>query len=213
MSQYPHDEFDDVPPYQSGEAGKHRAPGASGGGAGRSGGLKWIVLMAVVVLVVGLFSWLFFGDDEDTDTTADGEDAVTEEQDEPAEGDEGAEGEDGAEGDGAEGDGEGGEGENGGEGTADIDMETPIQIYNYNGPEGTAANAQSQIEELGFNVTALNNWDSTWGEPSTPVVYYPEGEEDFAQQLASEMGADNVQQSDSFSTVAVVVGAEYGPGQ
>lgn len=209
MSQYPHDEFDDVPPYQSGEAGKHRAPGASGGGAGRSGGLKWIVLMAGVVLVVGLFSWLFFGDDEDADTTADGEDAVTEEQDEPAEGDEDAEGEEGAEGDGGA---EGGEGENG-EGTADIDMETPVQIYNYNGPEGTAANAQSQIEELGFNVTALNNWDTTWGEQSTPVIYYPEGEEDFAQQLASEMGIETVQQSDSFSAVAVVVGEEYGPGQ
>ena len=214
MSQHPHDEFDDVPPYQSGEAGKHRAPGASGAGTGRSGGMKWIALLAAVVLVVGLFSWLVFGDD-DADTTADGGDgAVTEEQEEPAEGEgeEGAaeDGEDAGEEDGANGEGEG---QNGEEGAAEVDMETPVQVYNYNGPEGTAANAQSQIEEQGYNVTALNNWDPSWGDQATPAIYYPSGQEEFAQQLASDMGVDAVQQSDSFSTVAVVVGAEYGPGQ
>ena len=119
-------------------------------------------------------------------------------------------GEDAGEEDGANGEGEG---QNGEEGAAEVDMETPVQVYNYNGPEGTAANAQSQIEEQGYNVTALNNWDPSWGDQATPAIYYPSGQEEFAQQLASDMGVDAVQQSDSFSTVAVVVGAEYGPGQ
>ena len=217
MSQHPHDEFDDIPPYQSGEAGKHRAQGPTGAGAGRSGGLKWIALLAAVVLVVGLFSWLVFGDDDAETTAGEGEDGVTEEQ-EPAEGQDGdaEEGGEAEEGEGDAGDGDG-EAQNGEQDAADedgeVDMSTPVQIYNHNGPEGTAANAQSQIEQQGYNVTALNNWDASWGEQTTPVIYYPAGQEEFAQQLASDMGVDTVQESGSFSTVAVVVGAEYGPGQ
>lgn len=215
MSQHPHDEFDDIPPYQSGEAGKHRASGPTGAGAGRSGGLKWIALLAAVVLVVGLFSWLVFGDDDAETTAGEGEDGVTEEQ-EPAEGQDGdaEEGEDDAEDDAGDGDGEAQNGEqDAAEETGEVDMSTPVQIYNYNGPEGTAANAQSQIEQQGYNVTALNNWDTSWGEQSTPAIYYPAGQQEFAQQLASDMGVDTVQESGSFSTVAVVVGAEYSPGQ
>ncbi len=164
MSQHPHDEFDDIPPYQSGEAGKHRAPGPTGAGAGRSGGLKWIALLAAVVLVVGLFSWLVFGDDDAETTAGEGEDGVTEEQ-EPAEGQDGdaEEGGEAEEGEGDAGDGDG-EAQNGEQDAADedgeVDMSTPVQIYNHNGPEGTAANAQSQIEQQGYNVTALNNWDA-----------------------------------------------------
>lgn len=224
MSQHPHDEFDDVPPYQSGEAGKHRAPGASGGGAGRSGGLKWIGLLAAVVLVVGLFSWLVFGDDDDAETTA-GQEGVTEEQEDAPEG-EGEEGD--AEGEGEEGAPEGeGEGQDEGQGEGqdeaaqqeedqeetegEVDMETPIQIFNYNGPEGTAANAETQLEEQGYNVTALNNWD--WAAQTTPVIYHSAEDAEFAQQLASDMGIDTLQESDQFTTVAVVVGEEYAPGQ
>lgn len=211
MSQHPHDEFDDVPPYQSGEAGKHRAPGASGGAAGRSGGLKWIGLLAAVVLVVGLFSWLVFGDDDDAETTA-GEEGVTEEQEDAPEG-EGEEGDAEGQGEGQdEGQGEAAQQEEGQEETeGEVDMETPVQIFNHNGPGGTAANAETQLEEQGYNVTALNNWE--WGAQTTPVIYHSAEDAEFAQQLASDMGIDNLQESDQFTTVAVVVGEEYAPGQ
>lgn len=217
MSQHPHDEFDDVPPYQSGEAGKHRAPGASGGGAAGGGGLKWIGLLAAVVLVVGLFSWLVFGDDDDAETTA-GDQGAAEEQEDADQDD----------GDDAEGDGqdeaaqdEGGEGEGGQDEAAqgqdeedtDVDMETPVQVFNYQGPGGTAANAEAQLEEQGYNVTALNNWEGGWGDTPTPAIYHPADQEEFAQQLAADMGIDSVQSSGSFTTLAVVVGEEYAPDQ
>ena len=226
MSQHPHDEFDDVPPYQSGEAGKHRAPGASGGAAGRSGGLKWIGLLAVVVLVVGLFSWLVFGDDDDAETTAGDQDA-TEEQEDAAQDADGGEGDgqdEAAQDEAAQDEGgqdEGGQGEDGqdeaaqgqDEEEAEVDMETPVQVFNYAGPNGTAANAQTQLEEQGYNVTALNNWEGGWGDTPTPAIYYPADQEEFAQQLAADMGIDTVQSSGSFTTLAVVVGEVDAPGQ
>lgn len=220
MSQHPHDEFDDVPPYQSGEAGKHRAPGASGGGAGRSGGLKWIGLLAVVVLVVGLFSWLVFGDDEDPESAA-GDQDTAEEQEDAAQDEDAGEGD--GQGEGAQDEGgqdEGGqdeaaqdEGQGQDEEETEVDMETPVQVFNYAGPNGTAANAQTQLEEQGYNVTALNNWEGGWGDTPTPAIYYPADQEEFAQQLAADMGIDTVQSSGSFTTLAVVVGEEYAPGQ
>ncbi|GEM_PF-5343176 len=229
MSQHPHDEFDDVPPYQSGEAGKHRAPGASGGGAGRSGGLKWIGLLAAVVLVVGLFSLLVLGDDDDTETTAGDQGAAEEQEDadqddgDDAEGDaaqdedgqdEAAQGEEGQDeaAQGEEGQDDAAQGEEGqGEEETEVDMETPVQVFNHQGPEGTAASAESQLEEQGYNVTALNNWE--WDAQTTPVIYHSAEDAEFAQQLASDMGIDNLQESDQFTTVAVVVGEEYAPGQ
>ena len=219
MSQHPHDEFDDVPPYQSGEAGKHRAPGASGGGAGRSGGLKWIGLLAAVVLVVGLFSLLVLGDDDDTETTAGDQGAAEEQEDadqddgDDAEGD-AAQDEDGQDeaAQGEEGQDDAAQGEEGqGEEETEVDMETPVQVFNHQGPEGTAASAESQLEEQGYNVTALNNWE--WDAQTTPVIYHSAEDAEFAQQLASDMGIDNLQESDQFTTVAVVVGEEYAPGQ
>lgn len=220
MSQHPHDEFDDVPPYQSGEAGKHRAPGAAAGGAAAGGGgLKWIGLLAAVVLVVGLFSWLVFGDDDDTETTAGDQGAAEEQEDadqddgDDAEGD-AAQDEDGQDeaAQGEEGQDDAAQGEEGqGEEETEVDMETPVQVFNHQGPEGTAASAESQLEEQGYNVTALNNWE--WGAQTTPVIYHSAEDAEFAQQLASDMGIDNLQESDQFTTVAVVVGEEYAPGQ
>ncbi|GGE73854.1 LytR C-terminal domain-containing protein [Nesterenkonia cremea] len=220
MSQHPHDEFDDVPPYQSGEAGKHRAPGAAAGGAAAGGGgLKWIGLLAAVVLVVGLFSWLVFGDDDDTETTAGDQGAAEEQGDadqddgDDAEGD-AAQDEDGQDeaAQGEEGQDDAAQGEEGqGEEETEVDMETPVQVFNHQGPEGTAASAESQLEEQGYNVTALNNWE--WDAQTTPVIYHSAEDAEFAQQLASDMGIDNLQESDQFTTVAVVVGEEYAPGQ
>lgn len=212
MSQYPHDEFDDVPPYQSGEAGKHRAPASAGTGSGGRGGLKWIALLAVVALAVGAFSWLVLPNLRDSEPeAADGTEEAAEEQ---AEGDEDA---GDPEGEGDAGD-EGGEGEDSEEDEADEDEDTqeevaadpsaPVQVFNYQGPAGQEQTLQEELQGMGYNVTHVDAW--AWSEIETPVIYYPAGAEEHAQDLGQNLGIDNlVEDGANWNNVAVVVGPEY----
>ncbi len=55
MTEYPRDQFDDVPEYR-GRQGSHRAVAEPSGGPGPSG-LTWISLAAALALVVGAFSF------------------------------------------------------------------------------------------------------------------------------------------------------------
>lgn len=208
MSQYPNDEFDDVPPYQSGEAGKHRAPAAAGTGGSGRGGLKWVGLLAVVALVVGAFSWLVLPNLRDSEPEAadDTEDAAEEQADE--EGDAEGEGDGDAE--------EGGEDEGAAEHEDDGDVQenvaadpsAPVQVFNHQGPQGQEETLQEELETMGYNVTHVDEW--AWNEVGTPVIYYPAGAEAHAQDLGENLGIDNlVEDGANWSNVAVVVGPEY----
>lgn len=196
MSTFPHDEFDDVAPYQQGEAGKHRAPAAPAGAA-RGGGLKWIGLLAVLALVVGVVSYFVLPTFTD-DTPEAGDDAEVEE----------SEGEDEGNGDGE--DEENGEdGENGGiefSGTA-ADVDAPVQILNHEGPSGLEDEVSAQLEEMEYNVTFIDEW--TYGDVETPTIYHPSGAQDHAEDLAENLGVDNVVEDDNWSFVALVVGPEF----
>lgn len=228
MTQFPHDEFDDVPPYSADEVGKHRAQGAAAGATARAGGLKWIALLAIFALLVGLGSWLFSQfESDDAEPTAD--DQATTEEEPGAEADGAAEAEGDGQGEGSAEEGAGdaadGEGEAGADDESDatdeatdeatdddVDTDFPIVVYNFDGTEGAAGAARSQLEGAGFTVVDQQNWTQGWTtcEQSTPVVVHGPDREAEAAAIAESFGASTCS-SDGWSgagSIAVVVGAE-----
>ncbi|GAA1182960.1 LytR C-terminal domain-containing protein [Nesterenkonia xinjiangensis] len=198
MSKFPHDEFDDVPPYQQGEAGKHRAPTAAAGSSRGGGGLKWIGLFAVLALLVGVASYFVLPTlREDSPEAGTGD---QEQGEAPEDGEEN--GEDGAE------DGEEDTEQGGGQPTeAAADTESPVQILNYGGPAGLEDDIAEQLTELDYNVTYAAEW--TYDDVDTPVIYYPPNAEAHAQDLAENLGIEQVEESGAWSSVAVVVGPDF----
>ncbi|GAB3190792.1 LytR C-terminal domain-containing protein [Nesterenkonia suensis] len=197
MSKFPHDEFDDVPPYQQGEAGKHRAPAEPAGSSRSGGGLKWIGLLAVVALLVGVVSYFVLptlredspeatDEQEQAETAGEGEDAV---------------GEDGA------GEDEEDAGQTGGPSDPAADTESPVQILNHGGPDGLEEELAGQLRELDYNVTYVAEW--TYDDVETPVIYYPAGAQEHAQDLAENLGIERVEESAAWTNVAVVVGPDF----
>lgn len=198
MSQHPHDEFDDVPPYQTGEAGKHRAPGAAGTGGAGGSGLRWIGLLAGFVLLVGAFAYFIVPtfSDSDPETTAEEQDAAETESETEAE----AEGGDEA------------ETEQPAVPQPASDTETPVQVANYQGAEGSDAAMSAELEELDYNVV----WNGSWNfeeRAETPAVVYPAGsgeaEQALAEELAEGFGIETVEPHDQASFVTLIIGDEY----
>lgn len=205
MSQYPHDEFDDVPPYQSGEAGKHRAPAAAAIGGGGRGGLKWIALLTVVALAVGIFSWLVLPTLRDSEPEAGDQEENAEEQAEDGDGEDEEEG-DGEDEDTGDDDGDTEEGD----ATEDVaaDSSAPVQVFSYQGEAGQEQTLQEELETMGYNVTHVDEWG--WGDIETPVIYYPASAEEHAQDVAENLGIETlIEDGGNWSYVAVVVGPEY----
>ncbi|GAA1105992.1 LytR C-terminal domain-containing protein [Nesterenkonia jeotgali] len=200
MSQHPHDELDDVPPYQAGEAGKHRAPGASGTGGAGGSGLRWIGLLAGFVLLVGAFAYFIVPmlSDSDADTTAEEQDAAVTEED--------------AAEDGAAEEGETAEAEEPAGPQPASDTETPVQVANYQGVEGGETAMSAELEELDYNVV----WKGSWNfeeRAETPAVVYPAGsgeaEQALAEELAESFGAETVESHDQASYITLIIGDEY----
>lgn len=216
MTQFPHDEFDDAPPYKTDEVGKHRAPGAVASTGGAGGGLKWIGLLAALVLVIGAVAWIiseFNGDGETP--TADTDDEQTAEETETEQPDDDAEAEDGGDEDGnGEAGGDNGE-EDAQEDEDEVNMDYSVIVYNFDGTEGAAGGVRAQLDGAGFNVVSQDNWNQGWttcGE-TAPVVVHPPAEEELAQMIADEIGAATCPSegwSDS-EIIAVAVGAESLP--
>ncbi|WP_146340806.1 LytR C-terminal domain-containing protein [Nesterenkonia sp. NBAIMH1] len=219
MSQFPHDEFDDVAPYSSGEAGKHRAYGAypAGGGAaaasGASGPMKWIGLAAAVVLVAVVAVYLIlplFGSDEDPEAGQAGDQDEVEEQEPGDDAEEGA-ADDEAEGEAAEDEAAPEEEEDAEDAAQDeeegVDLDTPVRVANAGAPDWSASDVNYRLAEQGFNVTGRLDWEPSWGEVGTPVVFYPEeGQAEFAQEVAEAMGFENTSLNPAWETAVIVVG-------
>lgn len=207
MSQYSHDEFDDVPPYQSDEVGKHRAPGSAVASGASGGGLKWIGLLAAFALIVGLVayfggSWLR-GEDEPVAEEEQTQDEQTQDE-QPADEDEAEPAPEGEEGESPE--------EEQPEEGAEADLDFPIYVYNYDGTPGVAGSVRTRLEGAGFNVTGQDNWSAGWntcGE-TAPVVVHPPAQEAVAARIAEELGAATCA-SDGWTdagVIAVAVGVE-----
>ncbi|GAA3288501.1 LytR C-terminal domain-containing protein [Nesterenkonia halobia] len=201
---HPQDQFDEVPPYADGRIGKHRA--AAPGTEQRRGGaaLRWVTLLAVFALLVGAFSYFVLPRLPDDWVPFAGDDAA-EQQAEPA-----------GEASGAA-DGESGEGSSDGEGSDEgaaeetptaADTETPVQIIDAGLPEGGLDDVEARLAEMQYNVTSTASWEDSWGEVETPVIYYPSGQQEHAQDLAEAYGVETVEENTSWSVVALVVGEE-----
>lgn len=221
MTQYPHDEFDDVSPYKADEVGKHRAPGAAASSGGAGGGLKWIGLLAVLVLVIGAIAWVttqFLGDEEQPTADSEDDQAAEETEADDAEAEEAPEENGEQNGNGEEEADDEGTGDNGEEATQedeaedDVDMDYSVVVYNFDGTSGVAGSVREQLDDAGFNVVSQDNWNQGWttcGE-SAPVVVHPPAEEQLAEMIAEELGAATCASegwTDS-QTIAVAVGAE-----
>ena len=211
MTQHPHDEFDDVPPYKSDEVGKHRAPGSPAAGASAAkGGLKWIGLLAAFVLVIGAIAYVVsqFGSDDEEPTAEPGAEAPAEEGETDDAQDEGeSEGESEADAE-AEEDGE----EATEEESPDVDMDYRLIVYNFDGTPGAAGAAREDLDSAGFNVVDQDNWNPGWTtcEESAPVVVHPPAEEELASVIADELDAATCA-SDGWTDseiIAVAVGVE-----
>ncbi|MDO5493411.1 MAG: LytR C-terminal domain-containing protein [Nesterenkonia sp.] len=208
MTKHPHDEFDDVAPYPPGRAGAHRAP-TEAPGAKRTG-LPWIIMLAVIALAVGVVSYFVLPQvgDGDDDPAAGEDTAETEhEQDAAEDGDEAEDGDAATE----EEDGESPSpeespsptDEDDDDGDTASDGESPVQVLNYQTSAEAAQNAQSQLEEAGYNVTNVTEW--TYAATDAPVVFHPSGQGELAQEIASNLGIDGVVEDDRWSSIAVVV--------
>ncbi|GAB3184357.1 hypothetical protein GCM10027060_21200 [Nesterenkonia halophila] len=206
---HPQDQFDEVPPYADGRIGKHRA--AAPGAEQRRGGaaLRWVTLLAAFALLVGAFSYFVLPRLPEGWVPIAGDDAA-EQQAEPA-------GEASGAADGESSGGESGEGSSGGEGSEEgsaeetptaADTETPVQIIDAGLPEGGLDDVEAQLAEMQYNVTSTASWEDSWGEVETPVIYYPSGQQEHAQDLAEAYGVETVEENTSWSHVALVVGDE-----
>lgn len=208
MSQFPHDQFDDVQPYRQDEVGKHRAPGAavsSGAAGGSSGALKWVGLLLVAVLVAVAVGWFVTRDGDDDDAPV----ADDENGQEEIESDEG-EGEEGSEDEGGDGE-ENGESEEVANGLSD---EYPVRAVNAGAPDGSAGDLSSRMEELGLQVDQSIDWNPDWGNANTPQVIYPEdAQQELAEAIAEALEIDSVNLGESWSTIVVVIGSEYEPAE
>lgn len=211
MSQFPHDEFDNVAPYKSDEVGKHRAPGAAAaaGAAGSSAGaLKWVGLVAVALIVIGaLVFWVIPSGDDEPDPAADEDTSEDDTAGEDAEGNGEADGEDTGEGNGEDDENGNGEAEAGGP----LDADHAVRAVNAGAPDGSAGDMTQQLEDLGVNVQQSIDWDPGWGSlTTTPQIIFPEDEQqEFAEALAAELGIDTVTPNNQWQTIVVVIGPEY----
>ncbi|WP_313821928.1 LytR C-terminal domain-containing protein [Citricoccus sp.] len=228
MTQYPHDQFDDVPVYRD-RKGTHRAdPSLTTG----SSGLVGISVAAALALAVGAFSFLVLpsllpsdpanaGASATASSTASATAAPTEptgtdasptgemtsspaavESSEPPEPSEAAASEESsaAASDPAESD----PAES--EAAADTgDTSAPVEVYNASSVGGLAGRVSGTLSSGGFTVAGSGNWQ---GFPvSGSVVYYSQNETT-AQAVAAELGLPLVYE-DSVPGIAVVLSSDY----
>ncbi len=225
MTQYPHDQFDDVPAYRD-RKGTHRAdPSLTTG----SSGLVGISVAAALALAVGAFSFLVLpsllpsdpanagasasasatveAPAESTgpeasptgEMTSSPEDLESSEPSEPAEtaaSEETSSAEsDPAESDPAE-----------SEAAADTgDTSAPVEVYNASSIGGLAGRVSGALSSGGFTVAGSGNWQGF--SVSGSAVYYSQNETT-AQAVAAELGLPLVYEA-GVPGVAVVLSSDY----
>jgi hypothetical protein len=93
--------------------------------------------------------------------------------------------------------------------TATVDTSAPLTVLNGTRTRGLAAKASEQLRGDGWTVATTDNHRG----PTVPTtVYYPS--EDLAataEAIAKDLGGVHTEQSDTFSALTVVLGADYSP--
>lgn len=225
MTQYPHDQFDDVPAYRD-RKGTHRAdPSLTTG----SSGLVGISVAAALALAVGAFSFLVLpsllpsdpanaGAGASASATAEvpaestgpeasptgemtssPEDLESSEPSEPAETTESGEASS-AESDPAESDPAASE-----TATDTGDTSAPVEVYNASSVGGLAGRVSGALSSGGFTVAGSGNWQGF--SVSGSAVYYSQNETT-AQAVAAELALPLVYEA-RVPGVAVVLSSDY----
>ncbi len=70
-----------------------------------------------------------------------------------------------------------------------VARDTPVSVLNNTGTPGAASAFSTKVEDAGWTVGGVGNWQGLIGQNT---VYYPEGLQDQAEQLAEDVGIDRV---------------------
>lgn len=73
-----------------------------------------------------------------------------------------------------------------------VARDTPVSVLNNTGTPGAAGEFRTKVEAAGWTVGGIGNWQGSIGQNT---VYYPEGLQDQAEQLAEDVGIDRVMPS------------------
>ncbi|MFK0085295.1 LytR C-terminal domain-containing protein [Glutamicibacter sp. NPDC090743] len=194
MTNYPRDEFDRVPEFST-RVGSHHAHGWAQSAASKSTGgkLRWVVLTAVLVLVIGALSFIFGPQLKETLATSTGSDTsqtqeVTAEPSvEPTPSESASP-------------------------TSTIDDEDVlygqlIGVYNAASVAGLANEGEDAMAEAGFTSIVADNWTRP-AEVST-VYYMSESYRTTAEKAAEILNIDEVLQTSNIpNRVTVVMGSD-----
>ena len=194
MTNYPRDEFDRVPEFST-RVGSHHAHGWAQSAASKSTGgkLRWVVLTAVLVLVIGALSFIFGPQLKETLATSTGSDTsqtqeVTAEPSvEPTPSESASP-------------------------TSTIDDEDVlygqlIGVYNAASVAGLANEGEDAMAEAGFTSVVADNWTRP-AEVST-VYYMSESYRTTAEKAAEILNIDEVLQTSNIpNRVTVVLGSD-----
>ncbi len=70
-----------------------------------------------------------------------------------------------------------------------VARDTPVSVLNNTGTPGAAGAFSTKVEDAGWKVGGVGNWRGSVGQNT---VYYPEGLQDQAEQLAKDVGIERV---------------------
>lgn len=70
-----------------------------------------------------------------------------------------------------------------------VSRDTPVSVLNNTGTAGAAGAFSTKVKDAGWTIGGIGNWQGSIGQNT---VYYPEGLQDQAEQLAKDVGIDRV---------------------
>ena len=208
---YPRDEFDRVPEFND-HVGSHRANGWAQAAAGKGprGGLRWIVVAAVLALVVGVVAFFAGPGLKDTQAAGAGEETASssaatqssQESSTPAEETSGSA---------AAGDEESEAPEEESSSPAIDDSAVLynqlVGVYNAAGIQNLAAQGRQVLVDAGFTQVAANQWTRPAREST--VYYMAPADLETARKVADLMGIDDVLQTTNIpNRVTAVLGED-----
>lgn len=192
MTNYPRDEFDRVPEFNT-RVGSHHAHGWAQSATSKSTGgkLLWVVLAAVIVLIVGVASFIFGPQLKDgvagSSSSESSQPAQETESAQPSASESASP-----------------------SSTIDDDevlFDQRMGVYNGASLAGVAKAGKDAVTEVGFTNVVTDNWTKP-AETST-VYYMSEADRTTAQKAAEALNIDEVLQTENIpNRVTVVLGSD-----
>ena len=186
MADYEHDQFDDVP-WDSSHRGAYR-----GDLPEKTGGFKHlaaVIVAGICALVIGGLLFLFSPKTAGPEAagTSSSSSSSASASTSASSGDQASSSSD--------------------SGSSQADPSTTIGVYNYGSKEGTATKSASTLRDTGWTISDVSNWDGQAQNAS--VVYYAQGSDAQAKEIAKKLGIQDVRQSSGYTYDVVVVLAAH----